>query len=677
VSGNEPNGARADAPVPEGVVILGMHRSGTSLVTRLVNMLGLAVCRDDDLVVGRVRNPRGHWESKSLVSYNDRLLEELGASWFCPPPLGARETARMLSRHASEALALLREAHPRRPWVWKDPRTCALLPFWSAVLERRAAYLLVARHPFEVSDSLQSRNGCTPLLSLALWERYTRRAMLDVAGRPAMVCTYDRVLADPIAWSERLAAFLGELGLATRPVDRLAVEAFVTDQLRHSSQSWTELQPGPRISPEQVALAHAASEFTTQRSYTPPALPRETPRTAAVFEEIVRVKPGRRGLRALPAHLAVVEASAGRANEESWPPVSVVLARASAAAIEASLTALGETLLAGCELLIAGRDAAGAAERAGASEWARERQVALRVLEREREPSEAEALALGARAARGRLVVLSDARATRIDPWYRHLRKTLSTGEIGAVEPVLRLERAPASRYFGRIFDDEDLATSHLAADAREAPVPAALMAGAHTALIRVLLDAAGGVDSELDSANAAFAELSVRLWRMGFRCLIDPRVEVWVADGQAGAGQDGAGSLAGHEAGRPGAGVDEHGHGDAASEARNRRAGSEDDPMCLHDRLRIAALHFGPERLQAFTERASRLPGYRAASERLAASDVELRRVRIEAVCAFPVEYFLERFPPGHTEVVQLPSSARPSRRPALARLRRRLRSS
>ncbi len=91
----------------------------------------------------------------------------------------------MLRRHASDALAALQHAHPERPWVWKDPRTCVLLPFWSAVLEQRAAYVLVVRHPFEVSDSLARRNGCTPLLSLALWERYTRQAMLGAAGSAA------------------------------------------------------------------------------------------------------------------------------------------------------------------------------------------------------------------------------------------------------------------------------------------------------------------------------------------------------------------------------------------------------------------------------------------------------------------------------------------------------------
>jgi hypothetical protein len=185
-------GARASAwrePVAlEGVVVLGMHRSGTSLVTRLVSLLGLGLCREEDLLVGRKANPRGHWESSSMLAFNDRLLDELHASWFCPPLLQEPELERLLKRHGREALARLHDTHREHPWVWKDPRTCALLPFWSTVLKGRAAYVLVLRHPLEVSDSLARRDGYSPALGLALWERYTREAMLGAAGLPMLVC---------------------------------------------------------------------------------------------------------------------------------------------------------------------------------------------------------------------------------------------------------------------------------------------------------------------------------------------------------------------------------------------------------------------------------------------------------------------------------------------------------
>jgi hypothetical protein len=587
------------AAAPEGVVVLGMHRSGTSLITRLVNLLGLAVCSHDDLLVGRARNPRGHWESKSLLRLNDRLLSELGGSWYAPPQLGPAETSRLLGAHRAEAAAAFAHAHPERPWVWKDPRTCVLAPFWSAVLGQRAAYLLITRHPFEVSDSLARRSGVTPLLGLALWERYTRQAMLGAAGRPLMACTYDAVLADPLAWCERLVAFLGELGVRAGPVDSAAVGAFVMDELRHSRRSWTQLEPGPEISAEQVELARAASVYTVQRSYTPPPLPHETPRTVEIFAEIASRKGRERQLAALPEHLVAStartpdEVSTARTPSEvstartpddaptARTPVSIVLAYGA----EASLDAIADDLPAGSETLLAGAEAAPAESEAGA-------------------------LALAVGASSCEIVLLCAGILTSCDPWYEQFTQALAVAKVGAVAPLLRSRSDPRARRFGRGFVDVELSARAVTGRPQQELEPAALLPVACSAYDRALLDAAGGVDGGFSSAAAAIAELSLRLWRMGFRCCIAPRVQAW--------------SRAPEDDGEVGA----------------------EDASGLYDRMRIAALHFGPDRLRELDERVRTLAAYEQASVRLAASDVPLRRAAIEAVCAFPVDRYFERFP-------------------------------
>ena len=61
-------------------IVLGMHRSGTSAATRMASLLGVPVCRPDDLSADRKGNERGVWESASLVRYNDRLLGRAGAA---------------------------------------------------------------------------------------------------------------------------------------------------------------------------------------------------------------------------------------------------------------------------------------------------------------------------------------------------------------------------------------------------------------------------------------------------------------------------------------------------------------------------------------------------------------------------------------------------------------------
>jgi hypothetical protein len=595
-------------PALEGVVILGMHRSGTSLITRLVSLMGLALCRDDDLFVGQRPNPRGHWESKSLVGFNNGLLEECDATWFCPPSLSANDISRMLDRHASEALASFQRTHPERPWVWKDPRTCVLMPFWSAVLGTRAAYVLVVRHPLEVSDSLARRNAYSPQVSLALWERYTREAMLGAAGRPMMVCTYDGVLADPAGWCERLVAFLGTLGAHVGAVEATVAGAFTMDDLRHSRQSWTQLEPGSLLSPEQVALAEIASEFTVQRSYAPPTLPPETPGTQLIFDEIrehvARRKGGLRRLAGLPARLLIAQETSG-ATQAAEPPVSVVLSSGDAG-VEALALTLGGTLPAGSEVLIVG------AEDARASGWSRFDDVALRHIECDQQPHKAQALALGAQAARGRMVLFTTASLLHCDPWYVPLEQVLNAPErkLAGVGPVMRLQSCPDQLHYGRAFIDEDLQSHFAAGTNMSTPVPAALLFSAHCAVDRRVLSAAGGIDADFSSTGAAVAEMSVRFWRMGFRCAIVPQVEVWSENADAEEAQDEA----------------------------NR----------LYDRLRIAALHFDVARLQAFTDRARRLPAYESAATRLAASGVEQRRAELAAVCAFPIARYFERFPLG-----------------------------
>src|SRR5215813_13113765 len=71
------------------VCIAGMHRSGTSMVARLLNLAGVYLGREDELIPANQGNPEGHWEHARLVEINDAILSELGGGWDCPPDLAA------------------------------------------------------------------------------------------------------------------------------------------------------------------------------------------------------------------------------------------------------------------------------------------------------------------------------------------------------------------------------------------------------------------------------------------------------------------------------------------------------------------------------------------------------------------------------------------------------------
>lgn len=66
------------------VITLGMHRSGTSALTRCLNLLGLSVGPEDDLIPASEENVKGFWENVELKKLNDNILEAFDGEWMDP-----------------------------------------------------------------------------------------------------------------------------------------------------------------------------------------------------------------------------------------------------------------------------------------------------------------------------------------------------------------------------------------------------------------------------------------------------------------------------------------------------------------------------------------------------------------------------------------------------------------
>lgn len=208
------------------VVVLGMHRSGTSAMSRLVNLLGVPLGAEDDLMPPTEANPRGFWESRRLAEFNERLFGALapGASWSAPPAdcveadsveadriEGDRVEGRkrgVLCDFAEEARCTFTDVYRKPSWVWKDPRLCLLLPFWAAALDAQPLVVLVYRSPVVVAASLARRDGLSRAHALALWERYVRSSLLVAAGRPTLVVSYESIVSDPTSAVDHLSDFL-------------------------------------------------------------------------------------------------------------------------------------------------------------------------------------------------------------------------------------------------------------------------------------------------------------------------------------------------------------------------------------------------------------------------------------------------------------------------------------
>jgi hypothetical protein len=202
---------RTDTPPGPWLLVVGMHRSGTSAVTGSLGAMGFHVATSTDRMDWPESNPE-HWESLSLALYNEDLLVRLHGGWNAPPDLleGWEDSPEI--RTAPEPAVALSSAYPGSgPSVWKDPRLCLLLPYWRKVLPASIAAVLVWRSPLAVARSLQRRDQLSIAEGLALWERYNRSAIAGLRHVDTYVVDYESVVDDPSGSVGELKGWLGSL----------------------------------------------------------------------------------------------------------------------------------------------------------------------------------------------------------------------------------------------------------------------------------------------------------------------------------------------------------------------------------------------------------------------------------------------------------------------------------
>lgn len=256
-----------------GVIVLGMHRSGTSAIARAID--GLGVPLGAPLLPPQFDNPTGFGEVAPLVTFNDALLGHLGGTWDAPPRLEPGwERARSLGPFAAAARTRFDAAHPGPTWVWKDPRTSLLLPFWLQVLGTDHVCVVAVRDPTSVARSLLVRDALPAEVALAIWERTVRAVLHDCVGIPVVFVSYDDLVAEPSSTLSTVAGFLEAHGQLP-PSRRAAPAAVVDATLRHHDAD--ERLRGV-LSCEQRALQGLLeARVGAHEALDPVSLPEETP----------------------------------------------------------------------------------------------------------------------------------------------------------------------------------------------------------------------------------------------------------------------------------------------------------------------------------------------------------------------------------------------------------------
>jgi len=194
------------------LIVFGMHRSGTSPLTRLMNLMGAYVGIEGSLIGANNQNPKGFWERKDVLELNKQVLSSLGLKWYQVANLDLSQLrSQVLRSFRRQAMEILLKLEPHRPWIIKEPRMCLLFPLWRELLETPVC-IHIYRHPVEVARSLHSRNGFPLHFGVALWEKYHLAALANTQGLPRILVSHRLLMTQPVETLRKLYEELVALG---------------------------------------------------------------------------------------------------------------------------------------------------------------------------------------------------------------------------------------------------------------------------------------------------------------------------------------------------------------------------------------------------------------------------------------------------------------------------------
>ncbi len=252
------------------VSILGMHRSGTSLVARCCHEAGIFGGESGEMLESQSDNPLGFYERRDLVAANDALLERKQAQWFDPPRHALTAPDEAADPLCADVMSSLRASASGRDVFIKDPRLCLTWPAWRSLHEGgQIVTVYVYREPLAVARSLQTRHAFPLTFGLLLWEHYNRLALAALRETPHACISYSQMASDPNALP-RLLEKLASLGVRCDPS---AGAALFDASMQHSAAQDSAAVGLQSL--EQTLLAEFCDALCAGGALTP--LPAATP----------------------------------------------------------------------------------------------------------------------------------------------------------------------------------------------------------------------------------------------------------------------------------------------------------------------------------------------------------------------------------------------------------------
>lgn len=229
---------------PVVLFVLGMGRSGTSALTRVLSLCGAAL--PGGMMGADSGNERGYWEPRAGLYLNEKFLYRHGSSYF-DPTLRLQEEGGLSSEETADFTAKIRDYLQTLPAarvvVVKVLHISVLARMWFDAA-RQAGYdiaaVLAVRDPQEVIGSLAKLMDASPQLTSALWLKYNLLAERETRGVPRVFVDYSNFLDD---WSREIKRISSTLAVDLDTGDRAAVERFLAKDMRHQRQRGPIIEP--------------------------------------------------------------------------------------------------------------------------------------------------------------------------------------------------------------------------------------------------------------------------------------------------------------------------------------------------------------------------------------------------------------------------------------------------
>lgn len=232
---HQPGGAAAR---PVALFVLGVTRSGTSALTRMLSLCGAAL--PPGLAGANSANPLGYWEPRASHRLNIEILRRHGSEWF-DPTLRLQEEGAFDTDEKAASIAKISAfltTLPAAPLVViKDLHITALSDMWFEAARRTGfdvAAVITVRHPQEVAASLASFNGASPELATALWLKSNLLAERTTRNLPRIFVEYPNLLND---WRKEVKRISAALPIDLNTDNEAAIDEFLKPDLHRQRQS--------------------------------------------------------------------------------------------------------------------------------------------------------------------------------------------------------------------------------------------------------------------------------------------------------------------------------------------------------------------------------------------------------------------------------------------------------